>query len=214
MKAPQTNIGTLLLTADEIFETGIRATSHGWSLAIHAIGDKANNEVLNGLAMIRQYEIANGLPQRLHRIEHLQLLHPDDVQKAKDIAVIASMQPIHILSDMFTADKHWGKRAHLAYAFGTLIESGVQIIFGSDAPVESPNPFIGISAAVTRRRENGDPGESGWYPLEKISILNAKRSLFKISRNGERSRTSIRSIETRFSSRFHDSSSKSRNNRY
>ena len=172
--------GTLLLTADETFETGIKATSHGWNLAIHAIGDKANNEVLNGLAMVRQYEIANGLPQRFHRIEHLQLLHPDDVQKARDIAVIASMQPIHILSDMFTADKHWGKRSRLAYAFGTLQKSGIQLTFGSDAPVESPNPFVGISAAVTRRRDNGDPGVSGWYPLEKISLLNARDAYSKI----------------------------------
>ena len=174
------NFGTLLLKADDIFEIGMKATTHGWSLAIHAIGDKANNEVLNGVAMIRQYEIANGLSQRLHRIEHLQLLHPDDVQKAKDIAIIASMQPIHILSDMFTADKHWGKRSRMAYAFGSLLKSGTHLIFGSDAPVESPNPFIGISAAVTRRRENGDPGISGWYPDERISIIDAKKAYSQI----------------------------------
>jgi predicted amidohydrolase YtcJ len=170
------NFGTLLLKADEIFEIGMKATSQGWSLAIHAIGDKANNEVLNGLAMVRQFEIANGIPQRLHRIEHLQLIHPDDLQKAKDVAVIASMQPIHILSDMFTADKHWGKRSRKAYAFSSFLKSGIHLIFGSDAPVESPNPFVGISAAVTRRRENGDPGASGWYPEERISLAEAKKA--------------------------------------
>jgi len=174
------NFGTLLLKADEIFEIGMKATTHGWSLAIHAIGDKANNEVLNGLAMIRQFEIANGLPQRLHRIEHLQLLHPDDLKKVIDTGVIASMQPIHILSDMFTADKHWGKRSRMAYAFGSLLKSGTHLILGSDAPVESPNPFIGISAAVTRRRENGDPGLSGWYPEERISIGDAKKAYSEI----------------------------------
>jgi len=69
------NMGTLLLTADEIFEIGMKATRHGLSLAIHAIGDRATNQVLNGLAMVRQYEIANELTHQKHRIEHLQLLH-------------------------------------------------------------------------------------------------------------------------------------------
>lgn len=168
------NFGTLLLTADEVFETGMKASSHGLSLAIHAIGDKATNQVLNGLAMVRQYELANGLTQKLHRIEHLQLLHPDDVQKTKDLGIIASMQPIHLATDMFTADKHWGKRSRLAYAFASLINVGTQVIFGSDAPVESPNPFLGIHAAVTRQKVNGDPGKAGWYPNEKISLKQAK----------------------------------------
>jgi len=175
-----TNMGTLLLTADEIFEIGMKATSHGLSLAIHAIGDRATNQVLNGLAMVRQYEITNGLIQQQHRIEHLQLLHPDDLQKARDLQIVASMQPIHIISDMFTADKHWGKRAKLAYAFASLLKQDTNLIFGSDAPVESPNPFLGIRAAITRRRINGDPGENGWYLEEKISVDQAKRAYSEV----------------------------------
>jgi predicted amidohydrolase YtcJ len=172
--------GTLLLKADDVFETGMLATSNGWSLAIHAIGDKAVNEVLNGLAMIRQFEIANQLPGRYHRIEHLQVIHPDDIQKVKDTGIVASMQPTHVLSDMFTADKYWGIRSRYAYAFASLSKKGVPLIFGSDAPVESPNPFIGICAAVTRRRENGEPGPGGWYPDERISIAQARRSFSEI----------------------------------
>jgi hypothetical protein len=174
------DMGTLLMTADEIFEIGMKATSHGLSLAIHAIGDKATNEVLNGLAMVRQFEISHKLVQQLHRIEHLQLLHPDDLQKTRDLRVVASMQPIHIISDMFTADKHWGKRAKLAYAFSSLLKYDTDLIFGSDAPVESPNPFLGIRAAITRRRVNGDPDLNGWYPAEKISIQQAKRAYSEI----------------------------------
>jgi predicted amidohydrolase YtcJ len=166
--------GTLLLRADDVFELGMKATLHGWSLAIHAIGDKATNEVLNGLAMVRQYEISQQIPQKNHRIEHLQLLHPDNFSKARDTGVIASMQPIHILSDMDTADKHWGKRARGAYAFASLLNNGTKVIFGSDAPVESPNPFIGIGAAVTRRRANDETRKDGWYPAEKISVNQAK----------------------------------------
>lgn len=173
-------MGTLLLTADEIFEIGMKATGHGLSLAIHAIGDRATNQVLNGLAMVRQYEITHELIQQLHRIEHLQLLHPDDLQKVRDLSIVASMQPIHIISDMFTADEHWGKRSRLAYAFASLLKQETSLIFGSDAPVESPNPFLGIRAAITRRRINGDPHQNGWYPEEKISIDQAKRAYSEV----------------------------------
>ncbi len=168
--------GTLLMSADDVFEVGMKATSHGWGMAIHAIGDKATNEVLNGLAMVRQFEISNHIPQKPHRIEHLQLLHPDNFSKAKDVGVVASMQPIHILSDMDTADKHWGKRSRGAYAFGSLINSGTLVIFGSDAPVESPNPFLGIGAAVTRKRVNDTTRENGWYPAEKLSLAQALKA--------------------------------------
>jgi len=172
--------GTLLLKADDVFETGIKATSNGWPLAIHAIGDRAINEVLNGLAMVRQFESDQQLHGQNHRIEHLQVIHPDDIQKVKDAGIIASMQPSHVLSDMFTADKYWGKRARNAYAFASLSKIGIPLIFGSDAPVESPNPFIGICAAVTRRREDGEPGPDGWYPDEKITITQARRSFSEI----------------------------------
>jgi predicted amidohydrolase YtcJ len=167
------NKGTLLLTADEVFEAGIKAVSNGLSLAIHAIGDRATNEVLNGYAMLREYESRNSLPMLPHRVEHLQLLHPDDLQKAADLQIVASMQPIHTTSDMFTADKHWGKRAKYAYAFSSLLKYKTRLIFGSDAPVESPNPFWGMHAAVTRRRQNGAPGESGWNPEQRISLEQA-----------------------------------------
>lgn len=168
--------GTLLLTADDVFEIGMKATLHGLSLAIHAIGDKATNQVLNGLAMVRQYEISNNLQQLAHRVEHLQLLHPDDLAKASEMNVVASMQPIHAISDMFTADKHWGKRARYAYAFASLVKHGTTLIFGSDAPVESPNPFYGMHAAVTRRRPDGTPGENGWVPSERMSIQQARKA--------------------------------------
>ncbi len=174
------NLGTLLLTDDEIFEIGMKATKHGLSLAIHAIGDKATNQVLNGLSMVRQYEITHNLTQQMHRIEHLQLLHPDDLQKARDLNIVASMQPIHIISDMFTADKHWGRRAQLAYAFASLLKQETDLVFGSDAPVESPNPFLGIRAAVTRRRINGGPDQNGWYPAEKITIQQAKHAYSEV----------------------------------
>src|SRR5207237_808014 len=78
--------------------------------------------------------------------------------------VVASMQPIHATSDMRMADRYWGKRSALAYAWRTQLEAGAVLAFGSDCPVESFNPFWGLHAAVTRRRADGAPGPAGWYP--------------------------------------------------
>jgi len=174
MLAPYENssadTGTLLLTADEIFEIGIRAVNNGLSLAIHAIGDKATHQVLNGYGMLREYEHQNHLSGLLHRIEHLQLMHPNDILKPSQLNITASMQPLHATSDMFTADRHWGERSRYAYMFNTVARSGAALIFGSDAPVESPNPFLGIHAAVTRTRPDGKPSTEGWYPSERLTL--------------------------------------------
>jgi predicted amidohydrolase YtcJ len=167
------NTGVLLLDAEEIFEHGQQAVRAGISMAIHSIGDRANHEVLAGYRHLRNFERQNGLPRLRHRIEHVQVLHPDDRLSLAELDVIASMQPIHTTSDMYTADRYWGERSALAYAFRTLRDSGTRLTFGSDAPVESPNPFWGLHAAVTRRRVNGEPGPEGWYPEQRLSLQAA-----------------------------------------
>ena len=108
-----------------------------------------------------------------HRIEHVQLIHPDDAGRLAQLGVIASMQPIHATSDMVMADRFWGKRAQLSYAWRTQLQNGAVLAFGSDAPVESPNPFWGIHAAVTRQRADGSPGADGWYPEQRLAITEA-----------------------------------------
>lgn len=169
----QENTGILMLDNEEIFEHGQLAAKHGLSLAIHAIGDRANHEVLLAYTNLRRYEKENGLPALRHRIEHVQVLHPDDYSRLAKLGVIASVQPIHATSDMFTADRFWGRRSEGAYAFRTLLENGTHLSFGSDAPVESPNPFLGLHAAVTRRRIDGSPSEEGWYPAQRLSLAEA-----------------------------------------
>jgi len=171
-----TNFGKLQLTADDVCEIGIKASTHGISLAVHAIGDRATHEVLNGLGMLREYEKQKHLPLLHHRIEHLQLLHPEELHKMVELGLTASMQPVHATSDMYTADRYWGERARYAYAFRTLLDQHTHMVFGSDAPVESPNPFWGIHAAVTRRRSDGSPGVDGWYPSERLSLEQALAS--------------------------------------
>ena len=167
------NRGMLLLDAEQLYEHGRQAVENGLSLAVHAIGDRANHEVLNAYAQIRNYERSLGIPPLRHRIEHVQLIHPDDAGRLAQLDLIASMQPIHAPSDMPMADRSWGDRAALSYAWRTQLDHGAVLAFGSDAPVESPNPFWGLYAAVTRRRADGSPGPDGWYPAQKLYVNEA-----------------------------------------
>lgn len=164
------NQGILLLDGEAVSELGVQAAHAGFGLTLHAIGDRANHEVLNGLATLRQYEQSHGLPARRHRIEHLQLLHPDDLRRPADLAVIASMQPIHATSDRRMADDGWGARVRHAYAWRTQLSAGARLAFGSDAPVENPNPFLGLHAAIERR---SDPADDPWIPHERLALPEA-----------------------------------------
>jgi len=168
-----TNKGMLMLDAEELYEHGRLAVQNGLSMAVHAIGDRANHEVLNAFDQLRKYEAANGLPPLRHRIEHVQLIHPEDAPRLAELGIIASMQPIHTTSDMLMADRYWGARAALSYAWRTQLDHGAILAFGSDAPVESPNPFWGLHAAVTRRRQDGTPGTQGWHPAQRLTITEA-----------------------------------------
>jgi predicted amidohydrolase YtcJ len=169
------NTGLALIDREGILEAGIRAAATGLPLAIHAIGDRANHEVIEGLAALRRYEADHGLPHLLHRIEHLQLLHPDDVLRPAQLGLVVSMQPIHATSDMTMADRFWGARTRFAYAWKSQLDHGALMAFGSDAPVESPNPFLGLHAAVTRRRADGSPGPNGWHPDQRLDLQSALR---------------------------------------
>jgi predicted amidohydrolase YtcJ len=166
-------VGILLLDSEMVRETGEQAARGGLGLAIHAIGDRANHEMLIAYAQLRQFEQEQGLPHLRHRIEHVQILHPKDYDRLAQLEVIASVQPIHATSDMLIADRFWGSRSAGAYAIKTLLTSGAHMAFGSDAPVESPNPFFGLHAAVTRRRHDGTPSEQGWYPEQRLDLLSA-----------------------------------------
>jgi predicted amidohydrolase YtcJ len=186
------NRGVLLLKAEKIFDIGRLAVENGLSLAIHAIGDWANREVITALSQLKTFEqdlhkkkksaTQASKPLR-HRIEHVQLIHPDDLPYLAQLNVIASMQPIHALSDMAMADQLWGERAEYGYAWRSILNTSLSkmggnypvLAFGSDAPVDSPNPFWGLHAAITRRRVDGTPGPNGWYPTQKLSLAEALR---------------------------------------
>jgi predicted amidohydrolase YtcJ len=167
------NTGMLLLDSEEIAEIGRKANKGGFGLSIHAIGDRANHIVLNALEMMQSLQTRSKNETIRHRIEHLQLLHPDDLHRVSKMGVVASMQPIHATSDMDMAQAHWGDRSRYSYAWRSVLDTGAILAFGSDAPVEDPNPFHGIHAAVTRKRIDGSPQPNGWIPEERIDLLEA-----------------------------------------
>jgi len=167
------NRGIAVTPPDEMRELARQADEAGFSLAVHAIGDRGIRDTIDVLCQFPRDGATSGfkLP---HLIEHVQLLHPDDLPRLSQHGIVASMQPVHVLSDWRTADRVWGRRARYAYAFRSLIDRGTCMSFGSDAPYESFNPMEGIYAAVTRRDRGGEP-EGGWYSEERISVAEAVR---------------------------------------
>ncbi len=168
--------GISTLDKEEMIENVRKAGAAGLSSTIHAIGDKANHDVLDVFEAIRAEEKLRqeeGTPRLRHRIEHVQLLYPDDFNRLGQLGIIASMQPSHATSDMLIADKYWGARSAGAYAWRTQLNAGARLAFGSDSPVESFNPFLGIHAAVTRRRADGSPQADGWYSEQRLTVAEA-----------------------------------------
>lgn len=164
------NRGIVVTDKEEMLEKARQASAGGLGMTIHAIGDRANHDVLDVYELLRREEQLRGTPRLRHRIEHVQVIHPDDRQRLADLGVIASMQPIHATSDMDMADRNWGERARYSYAWRTMWDSGALVVFGSDAPVERIDPLPGIHAAVTRRRADGHPGPAGWYPEQRLTM--------------------------------------------
>ena len=169
------NLGCCLHDRRSLAEIGRRAFSSGFALAVHAIGDRANRETLAAYEALRR-DPTLPQPRMPNRIEHVQLLHPDDLPALARLSVVASMQPIHAISDMHAAERYWGARTKTSYAWRSLETAGTTLVFGSDAPVEIPNPFWGLHAAVTRRAQDGSPGPDGWIPEQRLTRESALRA--------------------------------------
>jgi hypothetical protein len=166
------NLGICVTEPDEIRRITLKSNLAGLPVAVHAIGDRAVGEVLNAFESVAK-ELAAGTARPLrNRIEHLQLVAPQDMDRLRRVRPVASVQPVHLCADMGPADRLWGRRSRYAYAFRTLADAGCMLAFGSDAPVEPINPFLGVFAAVTRQNLELQPG-NGWYPEEKIGAREA-----------------------------------------
>ena len=174
--APYTDMpstrGLLFYPNAEMLAKMNKAMKAGYQVNIHAIGDAGNRQILDAYAqLIPKY---NNAALR-HRIEHSQVVAVEDIPRFKSLGVIPSMQPTHATSDQNMAEQRVGhERIKGAYAWRTFLDQGSKIACGSDFPIESPNPFEGIHAAVTRQNNAGVP-VGGWYKNQAMTLTEAFR---------------------------------------
>lgn len=142
------NKGLMLLTEDELYRRAKIGLEYQWDISTHAIGDAANRMVLNVYQRLREEELADDT--RTLRIEHAQIVHPSDQPRFADLNVVAAMQPVHCISDASMAEQRLGSRCAYGYPWRSLRNSGIAISAGSDFPIESCNPLLGIDAFVRR----------------------------------------------------------------
>ena len=166
--------GMPLTPMEEIAEAVCRADQAGLAVAVHAIGDRANRELLAVFEQVLSRERASSTapPTAPHRIEHVQNIHPNDVARLGRLGVVASVQPIHVTDDIPMIEGSVGQRGRFAYTFRDMLDAGVTLALGSDCPVADPNPLWGIHAAVTRQRRDGRP-PGGWYPAQRLTVAEA-----------------------------------------
>ena len=171
------NYGILTLSEQEMNETVSTAAEMGLNIAIHAIGDRAAHVALNSIEKAQQYLTGNSATSRdlsglRYRVEHVQLITPEDLERMHRLGVVASVQPFHAVADRDIAERYWGKRHRRAYAYRTMQQMGIPLALGSDAPVETFDP-LRILYAATTRRDNATPRRPPWLPDQALPIAEA-----------------------------------------
>jgi predicted amidohydrolase YtcJ len=170
--APQTK-GVTTTPESAIYDLTRRSLQRGFQVCTHAIGDAANRSVLDAYERAL-HESADWRDARL-RVEHAQVLSPQDIPRFAKLGVIASMQPVHCTSDMPWAEKRIGpQRIKGAYAWRSVLSTGAHLPFSSDFPGETLNPFYGMYAAITRQDPGGNP-PGGWHPEQRVTLDEALR---------------------------------------
>ncbi len=159
------NKGLPLIDEENLYEKASCAIEKGFHVATHAIGDAANRLVINVYEKLRK-----SYPEAILRIEHAQIVHPNDIHRMADLNIHAAVQPIHCISDAKMAEKRLDNETlKRAYPWKSLLDAGVLMAGGSDFPIESYNPLLGTDAFVNRKPK----GRPAWYPDERISIASA-----------------------------------------
>ena len=152
-----------------------KADRAGLSVMVHAIGDRANREIINIFENLKAQRIKNPapiLPPFRHRIEHVQMIRPEDMQRLGKLNLALNVTPVNMILDINLIDSVVAEKGVWAYAFRQLLDTGSPVMFSSDCPVCSPDPLPAIHAAVTRQRFDGTPAK-GWYPNSRISVAEA-----------------------------------------
>ena len=166
--------GILALPEEEMRETVSAAAAMGVSIAIHAIGDRAARVALNSIELA-QRQLADaraGAAKLRYRLEHVQLIAPEDLQRMQRMGVIASVQPFHAVADRDLAERYWGRRHRRAYAYRTMQQMGIPLALGSDAPVETFDP-LRILYAATMRNDTETRQRPPWLPDQALPIAQA-----------------------------------------
>ena len=170
--APQTS-GVITTPEADVYRLTRSSLQRGFQVCTHAIGDRANRMVLDAYAHAMT-DVPQARDPRL-RIEHAQVLAPEDIARFARLGVIASMQPTHATSDMGWAEARLGpQRIQGAYAWQSVLKSDAHLPLSSDFPGETMNPFYGIYAAITRQDPQGNP-QGGWYPEQRLTLGEAMR---------------------------------------
>ncbi len=166
--------GMPLTPVREIEDAALRAEKAGLSIMVHAIGDRANREIIDMFHRIGQQRSGSiAIP---HRIEHMQMVLPEDVEKLKTLENTAvSCQPNNIDIDISMIEKCSGPRGKYAYNLKSILDTGIALMLSSDAPVADKSPLFGIYSAVTRKKRDKTPA-SGWYPEQALSVEQAVRA--------------------------------------
>jgi predicted amidohydrolase YtcJ len=158
--------GLLLMEPEELSARTWAFMERGFQVCIHAIGDRANTLVVDTLI---RASAGTGTKALRHRVEHAQILRPEDIEKLGEAGLVASVQPTHATSDMGWAEARLGaERLKGAYAWRSLKEAGAVLALGSDFPIENPDVLAGLYAARTRQDAAGRP-EGGWQPQERLT---------------------------------------------
>jgi predicted amidohydrolase YtcJ len=183
--------GLMFNTDEQLRDLTSRAAAAGFQIAIHAIGDAANAQVITAYeALSKQYGA-----DRRWRIEHFQIVDPKDIGRLAPAGIIASMQPTHQTSDRLMAEARLGpNRLTGAYAWQSVLKSGARLAFGSDFPVENPNPFPGLAAAISRQDMDGQP-PGGWIPEERVTLTQALCGFTRCAAYAGFAETKIGSLE-------------------
>jgi predicted amidohydrolase YtcJ len=166
--------GVERITVDRLARLSARAREAGIQMRVHAIGDLANRRTLD--AYERAFD-RSGHPELRWAIEHCQVVRPEDVRRFARLGIVASMQPTHATSDGPWAEERLGRtRVAWSYTWRTFLRAGVRLAAGSDFPVESERPMLGLYAAITRRDRDGKLPAGGWRPEERLSRTDALRA--------------------------------------
>ncbi|HEY4190292.1 MAG TPA: amidohydrolase [Candidatus Limnocylindrales bacterium] len=169
--APNDGLGVWLATPERLGQQALKAASLGIATQIHGIGDAAVRAALDALAP------TVGTTRLMPRVEHAQLVHPDDIGRFGRLGIAASMQPVHLRTDVLQARRSWGERADAnAFPIAALVASGAVVAFGTDAPVEPLDPWPGIACAVTRAAPSWAAGTPPLGAAHAIPLWRAIRA--------------------------------------